>query len=245
MATSLLMPKATAVWLVDNTALTFDQIAAFCTLHPLEVQGIADGDVALGIKGVNPVQTGQLTREELEKGEADAAYRMQISEPKVTVPELKRKGPRYTPVSKRQEKPNAILWLTRNHPELRDAQIMRLVGTTKPTIDAVRERTHWNAANQAPVDPVTIGLCTQTELDAEVRKAAAEAPPPDVAEQGTGLMSAEEALARAEAEAALQPTSGFTTGTGSTSEPAEEVFDADSVFASLKSPRKPTGNADR
>ncbi len=134
MTTPLLMPKATAVWLVDNTALSFDQIAAFCGLHPLEVQGVADGDVAGGIMGANPVQNGQLTREEIEKAEADPSYRMKMSEPKVRVAAAKRKGPRYTPISRRNERPNAIKWLLRNHPEMKDAQIMRLVGTTKSTI---------------------------------------------------------------------------------------------------------------
>ena len=146
MATAPLMPKATAVWLVDNTSLTFEQIAHFCVLHPLEVKAIADGDAAQGIKGMDPMLSGQLTREEIEKAEADPSYRMKISEPKVRVPEVKRRGPRYTPVSKRQDRPNAILWLVRNHAELKDAQIMRLVGTTKPTIQAIRERTHWNSA---------------------------------------------------------------------------------------------------
>ena len=147
MATPLLMPKATAVWLVDNTALSFEQIAAFCSLHPLEVQGVADGDVAGGIMGVNPIQNGQLTREEIEKAEADPSYRLKLSEPKVRVAAAKRKGPRYTPISRRNERPNAIKWLLRNHPEMKDAQIMRLVGTTKSTIDSVREGTHWNTAN--------------------------------------------------------------------------------------------------
>ncbi|NOZ32813.1 MAG: DUF1013 domain-containing protein, partial [Alphaproteobacteria bacterium] len=198
MATSLLMPKATAVWLIDNTALTFDQIAAFCTLHPLEVQGIADGDVAGGVKGINPIQNGQLTRAEIEKGETDPAYRLVLLDPKVRIPETKRRGPRYTPVSKRQEKPNAILWLARNHPELKDAQIMRLVGTTKPTIESVRERTHWNASNQTPLDPVTIGLCTQTELDFEVRRASSSSAPVEEPRHEIGLLTAEEAMARAE-----------------------------------------------
>ena len=172
MATAPLMPKATAVWLVENTSLTFDQIAAFCVLHPLEVKAIADGDAAQGIKGADPMLSGQLVREEIEKAEADENYRMKISEPKTRVPEVKRRGPRYTPVSRRQDRPNAILWLVRNHPELKDAQIMRLVGTTKPTIQAIRERTHWNSATLTPTDPVTLGLCSQIDLDAEVSKAA-------------------------------------------------------------------------
>ena len=134
-------------------------------LHPLEVKAIADGDAAQGIKGMDPLLAGQLTREEIEKAEADPNYDMKILEPKVRVPEVKRRGPRYTPVSKRQDRPNAILWLVRNHAELKDAQIMRLVGTTKPTIQAIRDRTHWNSATLQPTDPVTLGLCTQLELD--------------------------------------------------------------------------------
>ncbi len=171
MTNTLLMPKATAVWLVDNTALSFDQIAQFCTLHPLEVKAIADGDSAQGIKGMDPVMTGQLTREEIKRGEADIAYRLKISDPKVRVPETKRKGPRYTPLSKRQDRPNAILWLVRNHPELKDAQISRLVGTTKSTIEQIRDRKHWNASNLVPMDPVTLGLCSQIDLDFEVQRA--------------------------------------------------------------------------
>jgi len=177
MANRLLMPKATAVWLVDNTALTFEQIAQFCSLHPLEVKTIADGEAAQGIKGLNPLTTGQLTREEITKAEENPAYRLKLAEPKVTVPEKKRRGPRYTPLSRRQDRPNAILWLVRNHPEMKDAQISRLVGTTKSTIEQIRNRTHWNAANLTPMDPVTLGLCSQIELDIEVEKAAKNKPP--------------------------------------------------------------------
>src|ERR1700757_1427555 len=173
MATAPLMPKATAVWLVDNTSLSFDQIAELCHLHPLEVKAIADGDAAQGIKGLDPVSTGQLTREQIAEAEADPEKKLEISAPKVAVPSPERgkKGPRYTPVSRRQDRPNAILWLVRNHPELKDAAIMRLVGTTKATIAAIRDRTHWNAATLAPMDPVTLGLCTQTDLDFEVNRA--------------------------------------------------------------------------
>ena len=168
-----LMPKATAVWLVSNTSLTFEQIAAFCGLHVLEVKGIADGDVAQGIKGLDPVTSGQLTREAIEEAERDSSRDLHLAEPKVIVPETPtRKGPRYTPVSRRQDRPNAVLWLLRNHPELKDSQIMRLVGTTKPTITQIRERSHWNAPNLTPQDPVTLGLCSQIDLDAEVKKAA-------------------------------------------------------------------------
>jgi uncharacterized protein len=169
----LLMPKATAVWLVENTSLTFEQIAELCELHVLEVKGIADGDVAQGIKGMDPISTGQLTREEIARGEEDHDYRLRLAAAKVDIPEVKtKKGPRYTPVSRRQDRPNAVLWLLRSHPELKDSQIMRLVGTTKPTIAAIRERTHWNSPNLQPQDPVTLGLCTQIDLDNEVRKAA-------------------------------------------------------------------------
>src|SRR6476646_9312429 len=171
MAQQLLMPKATAIWLVDNTALSFDQIAQFCKLHPLEVKAIADGEAAQGIKGLDPISTGQLSRDEIARAEANPAHKLKLSEPKVRVPESKRRGPRYTPVSKRQDRPNAILWLVRNHPELKDAQISRLVGTTKSTIEQIRERTHWNAANLTPMDPVTLGLCSQIDLDFEVQRA--------------------------------------------------------------------------
>jgi uncharacterized protein len=169
----LLMPKATAVWLVENTSLSFEQIAELCDLHVLEVKGIADGDVAQGIKGMDPISTGQLTREEIARGEEDHAYRLKLAASKIDIPEVKsKKGPRYTPVSRRQDRPNAVLWLMRNHPELKDSQIMRLVGTTKPTIGAIRDRTHWNSPNLQPQDPVTLGLCSQIDLDNEVKKAA-------------------------------------------------------------------------
>ncbi len=197
MATTLLMPKATAVWLVENTALSFKQIAEFCSLHELEVQAIADDEAEKGIKGLDPVQTGQLTREQIEAGEADPKYKLKISTPKVALPETKRRGPRYTPVSRRQDRPNAILWLVRNHPELKDAQVMRLVGTTKTTITAIRERTHWNAANLTPIDPVTLGLCSQLELDHEVQRAARNAPLPSPEEDGPRLLPAEETTAAA------------------------------------------------
>ncbi len=168
-----LMPKGTAVWLVENTSLTFDQIAVFCQLHVLEVKGIVDGDVAHGIKGMDAISSGQLTRDEIRRGQDDPKYKLKLSEPKVEIPEVKtKKGPKYTPVSRRQDRPNAILWLLRQHAELKDSQIMRLVGTTKPTIEAIRERTHWNSPNLQPADPVTMALCTQTDLDREVQKAA-------------------------------------------------------------------------
>lgn len=168
-----LMPKATAVWLVDNTSLTFEQIAEFCGLHVLEVKGIADGDVAHGIKGMDPISSGQLSREEIARAQKDSSYHLNLSESKVEIPEIKKKrSPRYTPVSRRQDRPNAILWLLKRHPELKDSQLMRLVGTTKPTIGAIRERSHWNSSNLQPLDPVTLGLCSQTDLDEAVKKAA-------------------------------------------------------------------------
>ncbi|MGB7287142.1 MAG: cell cycle transcriptional regulator TrcR [Salaquimonas sp.] len=169
--TELLMPKATAVWLVDNTSLSFNQIAEFCKLHPLEVKAIADGEAATGIKGLDPISTGQISRDELEACQKDPSRKIKLQESRIKLPSAKRKRPRYTPVSKRQDRPNAIRWLTRNHPELKDAQIIRLVGTTKNTIEAIRDSSHWNAANLTPMDPVTLGLCTQIALDLEVAKA--------------------------------------------------------------------------
>jgi hypothetical protein len=221
MAIAPLMPKATAVWLVDNTGLSFDQIAHFCNLHPLEVKAIADGDSAQGIKGLDPIQTGQLTREEIAEAEADPTHLLHIADPKVRLPEAKqKKGPRYTPVSRRQDRPNAILWLVRNHPELKDSQVMRLVGTTKSTIEAIRERTHWNAANLQPMDPVTLGLCSQIDLDLEVHRAAKEKPmEPD---QGATLLPAEITT--------LKPAPSETTSEGKEG----EDLDVDAVFAKLK-----------
>jgi uncharacterized protein len=173
MTTQILMPKATAVWLVDNTSMTFDQIADFCGLHPLEVKGIADGEVARDIRGADPIANGQLSREELDAAEKNPNYRMkaQKSRHQELLKPVK-KGPRYTPVSRRQDRPDAIAWFLRNHPEVPDSQVARLLGTTKATIDQVRNRQHWNSANIKPVDPVTLGLSTQLELDAVVRKAA-------------------------------------------------------------------------
>jgi hypothetical protein len=166
-----LMPKATAVWLINNTALGFDQIAEFCGLHPLEVQGIADGEVAVGMVGLDPVANGQLTQEEIDRCVKDPTARLQMAKRDIPMPATRTKGPRYTPVSKRQDKPDAIAWLLRHHPELADSQIARLIGTTKPTIQAIRERTHWNAPNIRPKDPVLLGLCTQTDLTSAVEKA--------------------------------------------------------------------------
>ena len=171
--TNILMPKATAVWLVDNTSLTFDQIADFCELHPLEVKGIADGEVARDIRGADPIANGQLNREELDAAEKNPNYRMKAQKSRhAELLKPVKKGPRYTPVSRRQDRPDAIAWFLRNHPEVADSQLARLLGTTKATIDQVRNRQHWNSANIKPVDPVTLGLASQLELDGVVRKAA-------------------------------------------------------------------------
>ena len=167
-----LMAKATAVWLVDNTTLSFKQIAEFCGMHELEIQGIADGDVATGVKGFDPVGNNQLDAIEIDRGQADPLYKLCIKFNASAVGEEKRRGPRYTPLSKRQDRPAAILWLVKFHPELTDGAVGKLVGTTKPTIQAIRERTHWNINNITPIDPVALGLCKQSELDAIVQVAA-------------------------------------------------------------------------
>jgi len=213
-----LMPLATAVWLIENTSLSFEQIADFCVLHPLQVKGIADGDVAVGVRGINPITNNQLTREELDKAQADANYHMKLARAKTIVAEKPRKGPRYTPVSKRQNRPDAILWIVRNHPEISDAQISKLLGTTKSTIQSVRDRTHWNSQNITPQDPVGLGLCSQTDLDNIVRKAAAKrAKLHPTMDAGPTLKPATETVAPKE-------------------EPAEErekPIDLDKVFANL------------
>jgi hypothetical protein len=242
-----LMPKATAVWLVDNTSLTFEQIAEFCGLHVLEVKGIADGDVAHGIKGMDPISSGQLTREEIAVAEEDTDHRLRLAEAKVEVPVVKTKrGPRYTPVSRRQDRPNAILWLLKNHSELKDSQIMRLVGTTKPTIISIKERSHWNSPNLVAQDPVTLGLCSQIDLDAEVKKAAARLAREREETRGSEpskvetLLPAEESTAQAapaepEVEAPMATTLAQEARKAmSAPEEEEDVPDVDSVFAKLK-----------
>jgi len=250
-----LMPKATAVWLVDNTSLTFDQIAEFCGLHVLEVKGIADGDVAHGIKGMDPISSGQLSREEIAAAEDDSSHRLKLSEPKVEVPEVKTKrGPRYTPVSRRQDRPNAILWLLRNHPELKDSQVMRLVGTTKPTILAIRERSHWNSPNLQAQDPVTLGLCSQIDLDAEVKRAAARL---DRDRKESGIVEPPKAgtLLPAEESIALspppEPERPMATALAQEARAAmnapdeeEETPDIDSVFAKLKDFKRTDATSD-
>jgi uncharacterized protein len=166
-----LMQRATAVWLVDNTTLSFKQIADFCGLHELEVNGIADGEVAQGIKGFDPIANNQLTPEEIRRCEENPRGKLQLKYNPAAEGEMKRKGPRYTPLSKRQDRPAAIAWLVKFHPELSDGQISKLVGTTKPTIQSIRDRSHWNISNVSPVDPVALGMCRQGELDAAVAKA--------------------------------------------------------------------------
>ena len=174
MADKPIMAKATAVWLIDNTTISFKQIADFVGMHELEIQGIADGDVAPGVKGFDPVSNNQLTEEEIKKAEDNPLHKLKLKFNPSAAGEEKRRGPRYTPLSKRQDRPNSILWLVKFHPELADAQIAKLVGTTKPTIQAIRERTHWNIQNMQPIDPVALGLCKQSELDAAVQKANAK-----------------------------------------------------------------------
>ncbi|SFG82731.1 DUF1013 domain-containing protein [Methylobacterium gossipiicola] len=223
-----LMPKATAVWLVENTSLAFEQIAEFCKLHPLEVKGIADGEVAAGIKGLDPITTGQLTRDEIERAQRVPNYKLKVAVSKVKLPEVKRttKGPRYTPLSRRQDRPNAILWLLRNHPELKDAQIIRLVGTTKSTIQQIRERTHWNSASLQPMDPVTLGLCTQIDLDFEVQRSAKDRPANLPADGGATLLPTE-----------ISTATDYTETDDHHRSVRDEKLNADSVFAKLKGMR--------
>ena len=221
MSNAPLMPKATAVWLVDNTSLSFEQIAEFCNLHRLEVRAIADGESAQGIKGMDPFTSGQLSRDELEKAQNDPEHKLKLAVSKIVVPELKKKGPRYTPLSKRQDRPNAIYWLVRSHPELKDAQIIRLVGTTKNTINAIRTGQHWNSSSLVPMDPVTLGLCTQISLDFEVGKAAKYLPPKPEGEEDATLIPAGE-------------TQGLDAGNlGTPSVVEQEEVSADSVFANF------------
>ena len=167
-----LMPKATAIWLVENTSLSFKQIANFCGMHELEIKGIADGEVGAGIKGLNPVTNNQLTKEEIEKCSGNPDLDLQIIKNEISAKtEQSKKKKKYTPLSKRQDRPDAVYWLIRNHPELKDSQVAKLVGSTKSTIDAIRNRTHWNMSNIRPQDPIGLGLCRQIELDDALAKA--------------------------------------------------------------------------
>ncbi len=185
---TILYPKATAVWLVDNTSLTFEQIADFCGLHHLEINGIADGEVARDIRGADPIANGQLSREELDRAGKDPAYRMKAEVSRhAELLKPQKKAPKYTPVSRRQDRPDAIAWFVKNHPEVTDAQISKMLGTTKATIDSIRNRQHWNSANIKPTDPVTLGLVTQMELDAIVRVAAEKKAKDDAKRGGVEL----------------------------------------------------------
>lgn len=186
-----LMPKATAVWLVENTALSFEQIAAFCGLHHLEVQAIADGEVAVGMVGLDPIANGQLTKAEIERCEKNPDLRLKLLVVDLPAPVARSKGPRYTPITKRGDKPDAIAWVIKHHPELSDAQISRMIGTTKPTIAAVRDRSHWNAANIKPRSPVLLGLCTQRELEEALASAAKHRGPIEPGEENESEVESE------------------------------------------------------
>lgn len=232
----LLHPKATAVWLVDNTTMTFKQIADLVGMHELEIQGIADGDVAAGVKGFDPVANNQLEQSEITAAENNPLHKLKIKPNSAASGEEKRRGPRYTPLSKRQDRPASILWLVKFHPELKDGQISKLVGTTKPTIQAIRERTHWNISNIQPIDPVALGLCKQSELDEAVQKANARK-----AAEGTvmsdderrKLVSTEQSLdmaAEPKIPSAIEGLERFTLSSDLPEEKEEAVPDADSFF---------------
>lgn len=234
-----IMAKATAVWLVDNTTISFKQIADFVGLHELEVQGIADGDVAAGVKGFDPVANNQLTQGEIDTAQSNPMHRLTLKFNAAAVGEEKRRGPRYTPLSKRQDRPASILWLVKFHPELTDGQVSKLVGTTKPTIQAIRERTHWNISNIQPIDPVALGLCKQSELDAAVQKAAAKkAAEGDVMtdDERRKLVSTEQSLemdSEPRIPTAIEGLETFTLGTSNDEEEErshEPILDAESFF---------------
>ena len=227
-----LMQKATAVWLIDNTTLTFTQIAEFCGLHELEVNGIADGEVAQGIKGFDPVANRQLTTGEIERCEKNPAARLKLMYNPAAEGETKRKGPRYTPLSKRQDRPAAIAWLVKFHPELSDGQIAKLVGTTKPTIESIRDRTHWNIANVQPVDPVALGMCKQGELDAAVAKAVRKSPDAMTDAERMRLVSTEQSLSMDIEPRIPASVTGLETFSLSSDEPERPgaKLDAESLF---------------
>lgn len=191
---NVLMPKATAVWLLEETSLTFEQIADFCGLHHLEVSGIANEEVAKGIRGVDPIAGSFLSREEIERGEKNENYRLKpLEQKRIDLPQPKRRGGRFTPIARRQYRPDAVAWFLRNHPEVPDSQVAKLIGTTKATIEQVRSKSHWNAGNIKPVDPVSLGLCSQIELDAVVAKFASARPKAPV-QEGPTLRPASETV---------------------------------------------------
>lgn len=231
-----IMAKATAVWLIDNTTLSFRQIADFVSMHELEIQGIADGDVAPGVKGFDPVTNNQLTQEEIDAAERNPMHKLKLKFNAAAVGEEKRRGPRYTPLSKRQDRPASIYWLVKFHPELTDGQISKLVGTTKPTIQAIRERTHWNIANIQPVDPVALGLCKQSELDAAIQKAVAKQAAAGIVmndDERRKLVSTEQSLSMAEESPKMPSSMGGLEAFSLRDEPKEEkekIMDADSFF---------------
>jgi hypothetical protein len=230
-----IMAKATAVWLVDNTTISFKQIADFVEMHELEVQGIADGDVAAGVKGFDPISNNQLTQEEIDAAQGDIMHRIKLKFNAAAEGEEKRRGPRYTPLSKRQDRPASIYWLVKFHPELTDGQVSKLVGTTKPTIQAIRERTHWNISNIQPIDPVALGLCKQSELDEAVQKAAAKkAASGEVMndDERRKLVSTEQSLGgEAKIPTAIEGLETFTLGDA----PVEEDEDANKNFGDADS----------
>ena len=231
-----IMARATAVWLVDNTTLSFKQIADFVEMHELEVQGIADGDVAAGVKGFDPIANNQLTQEEIDAAEKDPLHKLQLKFNAAAVGEEKRRGPRYTPLSKRQDRPAAIYWLVKFHPELTDGQVSKLVGTTKPTIQSIRDRSHWNISNIQPVDPVALGLTKQSELDAAVQKAAAKkaADAPVMSDdERRKLVSTEQSLgmdAEPKIPTAIEGLETFSLSMDVDEEEKPKVVDADSLF---------------
>ena len=232
----LLHPKATAVWLVDNTTMTFKQIADLVDMHELEIQGIADGDVAAGVKGFDPVANNQLTQDAIDAAENNPMHALKLKPNSAAAGEEKRRGPRYTPLSKRQDRPASILWLVKFHPELSDGQVSKLVGTTKPTIQAIRERTHWNIANIQPIDPVALGLCKQSELDDAVQKAnAKKAAEGSVMsdDERRKLVSTEQSLDMdigPKIPTAIEGLESFSLSTDVPEEKEEAIPDADSFF---------------
>ena len=232
----LLHPKATAVWLVDNTTMTFKQIADFVDMHELEIQGIADGDVATGVKGFDPVANNQLEQSEIDTAENNPLHKLKLKPNSAAAGEEKRRGPRYTPLSKRQDRPASILWLVKFHPELSDGQVSKLVGTTKPTIQAIRERTHWNIANIQPIDPVALGLCKQSELDEAVQKANAKKAAEGAVmsdDERRKLVSTEQSLEmdiEPKIPTAIEGLESFSLSTDVEVEKEDEVPDADSFF---------------
>jgi len=232
----LLHPKATAVWLVDNTTMTFKQIADFVGMHELEIQGIADGDVATGVKGFDPIANNQLDQSEIDAAENNPLHKLKLKPNSAATGEEKRRGPRYTPLSKRQDRPASILWLVKFHPELSDGQVSKLVGTTKPTIQAIRERTHWNIANIQPIDPVALGLCKQSELDEAVQKANAKKAAEGAVmsdDERRKLVSTEQSLEmdiEPKIPTAIEGLESFSLSTDTEEGKEEEVLDANSFF---------------